>query len=116
MDVEHRSPGDRRTPGCSVGRCALGTLGHGWVGGSALTGGRSTAGTPVVGSRLWATNRRTPRASTNDRSWRPSTAWTRDRKDGWVRAGLSDAFSSEDRRRGLSFPKSDVDSYARSVG
>jgi hypothetical protein len=36
-------------------------------------------------------------------------------KDGWIRAGLSDDFSSEDRRRGPSFPDGDADSYARSV-
>ena len=35
--------------------------------------------------------------------------------DGQIRAGLSDDFCSEDRRRGPSFPNGDADSYARFV-
>ena len=34
---------------------------------------------------------------------------------GWIRSGLSDDFSSEDRRRGPTFPNGDADTYARFV-
>jgi hypothetical protein len=36
-------------------------------------------------------------------------------EDGQIRAGLSDDFSSEDRRHGPTFPNGDADTYARFV-